>query len=112
MMITDPVEKAKEVAPQPQEAVKAEEGDFTRGERQGRIETRLDMHENYFATKTDLDRLQNIILGAVITVLLVFLSVSAGVNVALFRMLAGFIVDAFTNAVYQPSPSDFHPPPY
>jgi hypothetical protein len=96
----DNLERAKEKAPQP-EPLTPDAG-FTSEREQGQILSRLDALENHSATKADLHSTHLAISAATIAALLVFLSVSVGANIALFRMLVGTILDAFTSAIHQP----------
>ena len=108
------LERAKEKAPQPDPLTPAADAIFTGGKEQGQILSRLDALENHSATKADLHSTQLAISGVVIVILVALLSIagtvvgiSAGANVALFRMLAGALTDAFTSAIHQP----LQPPP-
>jgi hypothetical protein len=96
------LERAKEKAPQPDPLTPAADAIFTGGKEQGQILSRLDALENHSATKADLHSTHLAISAATIAALLVFLSVSVGANIALFRMLVGTILDAFTSAIHQP----------
>ena len=101
------LERAKEKAPQPEPSPRTTDAAFVKEREQERILNRLDTLETHFATKADLHTTHVTILAATIGALLVFLSISAGTNVALFRMLVGTILDAFTGAIHQP----LRPPP-